>query len=321
MEPTFKLWSETNPAARLSLKPDLGMRGWDDLNEFEKDKIWRHFINKKWFKESQLLFHSVSHLNEKYKKASFGELTLNHSGPHIESGYLRSCCLANAYQDFVSIFHNNVENVVYELLSIYAYVNINQIDMQNSEHYTDIATKKEYIESAYEDLDKFAADFNDIFEQFSLNVVLTRRGILFRQEKKIIDDVYIPVISFLSGTGWKGVNRDLNDAFSKFQLKTPQGYSSCVTHSISALQAFLQIIVYKKVGKGELGNLIAEAQKAGLIPNDSFTSKIFKDIESILMEERQKTGDPHPKKEYANEKTAKLILNLIMVFIQHCMIN
>ena len=65
--------------------------------------------------------------------------------------------------------------------------------------------------------------------------------------------------------------------------------------------------------------MFIEAQKKDLIPKDSFTTKILKDITSILMEERQRSGDPHPKKEYANEKIAKLTLNLIMIFIQHCL--
>jgi len=38
------------------------------------------------------------------------------------------------------------------------------------------------------------------------------------------------------------------------------------------------------------------------------------------MQKRQEVGDPHPKKEYANEGTAKLVMNLSMIFIQHCIV-
>jgi hypothetical protein len=39
------------------------------------------------------------------------------------------------------------------------------------------------------------------------------------------------------------------------------------------------------------------------------------------MGERQETGDPHPKKEYATERNAKLVLNLAMIFLQHSMVD
>jgi hypothetical protein len=67
------------------------------------------------------------------------------------------------------------------------------------------------------------------------------------------------------------VNRDLGDAFKDYRLKTEQGYSSCVTHTISSLQAYLQILVNKKIGKGDISSLILEARKSGLIQNDKFT--------------------------------------------------
>lgn len=38
----FKLWSEVNPKAREELKPDLGLRNWNDLSVEEKYKIWKY---------------------------------------------------------------------------------------------------------------------------------------------------------------------------------------------------------------------------------------------------------------------------------------
>jgi len=60
------------------------------------------------------------------------------------------------------------------------------------------------------------------------------------------------------------------------------------------------------------------AQKKKLIPENSFTQKIFDNLESIFARQRQETSIAHPKKQYANEKNARLILNLAMVFLQHC---
>jgi hypothetical protein len=139
-----------------------------------------------------------------------------------------------------------------------------------------------------------------------------------RQDSKIIEEVYEPILSFLSNNKWEEVNRLLSDSFADYRKNTPQGYSNCVTNTISAVQAFLQILVHDKTGKGEISKLIAEAQKKSLVPNDFFTQKIFENMESILAKERQETGIAHPKKEYATEKNTRTILNLAMIFIQHC---
>jgi hypothetical protein len=42
---------------------------------------------------------------------------------------------------------------------------------------------------------------------------------------------------------------------------TPQGYSDCITKTFSAIQAFLQILVYGKTGKGNFADLIKEARE------------------------------------------------------------
>ena len=55
--------------------------------------------------------------------------------------------------------------------------------------------------------------------------------------------------------------------------------------------------------------------------NDFFTKEIFKNIESIFARERQDKGNAHPKKEYATEKSARTLMNLSMIFLQHCIQN
>ena len=44
-------------------------------------------------------------------------------------------------------------------------------------------------------------------------------------------------------------------------------------------------------------------------------------MESIFARERQETSNAHPMKEYATEKNTRLILNLAMIFFQHCIQN
>jgi hypothetical protein len=127
------------------------------------------------------------------------------------------------------------------------------------------------------------------------------------------------VLNLLADKKWDPVNRDLRNAMSAYLKNTAEMYSSSITLTISALQGFLQIIVTEETGKVNIGKLIKEAQSKKLIPDDIFTRCIFRDMESIFMQERKKSGDAHPKKEYANEKTARLIFNLTMVFMQHCL--
>ena len=153
---------------------------------------------------------------------------------------------------------------------------------------------------------------------FCLIGAITRNGFGPRQDEKIIEEIYEPVLGYLSDPKWKKVNEILSDAFSDYRKNTPQGYSGCVTNTISAVEAYLQILVDGKTGGTKLSPLISEAQKKNLIANDVFTQTIFKNIEAIFARERQSTGDAHPKDEYATEKNARTILNLAMIFIQHC---
>lgn len=297
----FKLWSDNNLKAKETLKPDLGVRSWDQISKREKEVVWCHFINKGWFGINNNTYNAVKSLNEANKARAFCEHLLQHGMPHTygsQNFTLRECCLEAAGLDFNHIFHNEHQDVVYELLSYYIVtLNMNEYDKE-----------KLYFKNL----------FNDISNQFGLNILMIETSFVPRQGEKIIKEIYEPVLSYLLDEKWKEANRILVDAFNEYRKNTPQGYSNCVTNTVSAIQAFLQTLVNEKTGKGNISQLITEAQKISLIPNDFFTQKIFDNIESIFAKERQETGIAHPKKEYANEKNARTILNLAMVFIQHC---
>jgi len=344
MRPMFKSWSETNKEAERFLKPDLGLRGWDELTKGEKDKIW-HYLKFYFFDiqttahyseipyeykfygydykfygnlpkereyKKRAIIESISYLNENYKARSFAETFLKNPG------------LDSACYDFYNIFMNQTEAVVMELLSAYAkflyYVTKNDcsiyIDKSKNESEEDFLQRK--IEAEYKFFDSFSKRLNDVFLQFGIKYYLTRGGFVPRQEEKIINEIYEPVLSCLSHPKWKDVNKILSDAFDEYKKNTSQGYSNCVTNTVSSIEAFLQIVVNGKTGKGEISKLITEAQKKKLIPDDFFTQKIFENLESVLARQRAETGIAHPKKEYANEKNARLMLNLAMIFFHHC---
>ncbi|MFA5991544.1 MAG: hypothetical protein WC794_04865 [Candidatus Doudnabacteria bacterium] len=295
----FTKWSEIQPSSKRNLRPDLGIREWGKLSKQEKDSILLHFLNDGWFGTDGDTFSAVSEFAEDHKARFFCNHLLAHGGPHYfeTNSYksLKQCCPQNAQQDLHYIFLTEHQDVVYELISYYA----------------ENLSPQEYK--------RFVVEFNDIFDQFGLNVLINTNGFILRQDPQIVKDIYEPTLKLLADKRWEPVGRELDDAFNNYLKNTPQDFSSSITHAVAGVQAFLQILINNETGEGDIAGLLKEALKNNLIPNDKFSEKIFKDLVSILMAERQAKGDPHPKEEYANEKTARLLLNLVMVFIQHCL--
>ncbi len=332
----FKLWSEIKKEAKGELSPDFGFRDWADLSSDDKYLIWKylewHFFSKdelhqdfsygdrrcnyKFFgdydeKDNKLtrVVNSIQFLNLKYKAKSYAR-------NFLEDNKYNSAC-----HDFYQIFSTQSENVVLELLSLYSNLIIferNNREPRLNENENDDEFKKRTFEWRWEVFDRFSEDLNEVFIQFGVKYYLTRGSFVPRQDSKIMEEIYKPVLDYLSDNKWKEVNNLLEDSFSEYRKNTPQGYSNSVTNTISTIQAFLQILNNGKTGKGNISHLIIEAQKKGLIGNDSFTKQIFDNVESIFAKERQETSTAHPKKEYATEKNARTMLNLAMIFFQHC---
>ncbi|MDP2683733.1 MAG: hypothetical protein Q8P20_01625 [bacterium] len=298
----FKFWSQTNQESKKFLTPNLSVRSLSDCDEEERKIILKNFINKGWLTDNNLklyVHNAIRRFGDANKANNFCPKTLDHGGPHYLYGStLDDCCRECTHSDFWNIFSNKPKEVSYELLSYY----VNELD--NSDY--------------YQHRNKFKNCFNDISNQFALDILMVEDQFIPKQEEKIVNEIYEPVLSFLSDSKWKEVNVILADAFSEYRKNSPQGYSNSVTNTISAIQAFLQILNNKKQGKGNISYLITEAQKNGLINNDSFTKQIFDNLESIFAKERQETSIAHPKKEYATEKNARIMLNLAMIFFQHC---
>jgi len=308
---SFKLWSELNPEALKQLKPTFGIRSWNHLNLSEKQTIWKHLQHKYFFTENNerynevyyefdsdffdngMIMEIIDELNTLYKAKSYG---IN----FLEFRTEDSACL-----DFLSLFMKEDEYVVIEMLSLTA---------------KQLIRKDNKNKIIWKYFDEFLNDLNELFSHFGLNLCLTRAGFIPKQEDRIMIEVYEPVLQIFSNPKWKEVNQHLSDAFSEYRKNSEPSFSNCVTNTVTAVQAFLQIIVNGKTGSGDISKLVLQAQKLKLIPDDSFSKDIFKNIESILMRERQDTGIAHPKKEYATEKSARLVLNVSMVFFQHCIV-
>lgn len=328
----FKLWSQIKTGAKENINPKLGLRSWSELEYQEKERMWRYFQLKNHFVfdkpdedfyyeevpvnecDFQAIIDAVNFMNKTYKKFEYTENFLNgdmHQG---------------SFKDFKMIFLNEKSDVVLELLSAYSRSLFLFRDKKDIRDKEDGETQEEYekkvLEFKLEPLEIFKAIFNDIFEQFELNVRLTKGGIIPFNPKYIIKEIYDPVFEALCDKKFEKVNREIEDAIKHFRQKNKDSYSICITLCIGAIEEFLKVIIaekYQKADSSTLADLISEALKKQIIPNDFFSKQVFSNLKSILARERKEKGNAHAKEEYATEKNAKLMLNLTVVFIQHCL--
>lgn len=335
----FKLWSEQNEEAKSLFKPNLGLRSWDDLSQIDKGVIWehmrQHFFDKtpglgsttySGHSEARYMFYGHEYILKNTIINTISALIGRHKSLNLAPKFLRYPSENNACEEFYSIFIKRPGDVVLELLSTY-YQQLfsflyNNRKTSNAQSPTESLEDYEGTIAGYTqgNVNPFIEDLNDISDQFRLNITLTPQGFLPKQDSKIMENIVIPAMDCLAGAKWQKVNESLRDALHEFEKNTNLGYSQCVTSTVSAIQAFLQITIHGDIGTGNISQLITEAQKRNLIPSDAFTKTVFRNIESILAIERQSTGTAHPKLEYATQKNAKLLLNLAMVFFQHCLV-
>lgn len=307
LEDKFSLWGERSKEIQDKLTPDLGLRTWDDITRDEKGQMW-NYIEVITSVYSAQITSAIREMSEMHK--------VNNYTPNFVKDYNEDA----AQRDFYNIFMNEDHDVVMQLFSLLG----REMIKKGKDDFTDnpgpYESKEKFKqrkkEKIYMDVDAVSDRVNDVFRDFGINVKMTRSGFIPRQDEKINSEIYEPVIGFLAGQDeLKEVNRDLSDAFGDYQKGD---YSSSITHTISALEAYLQTKRYGETGKGTLGALIGECRQKGLIPDDPFTKKVFSGLDSIFAIYRKKEGDAHPKEKYSNEENAKLILNLAMVFLQHC---
>lgn len=309
----FKSWSETSPAAKESLAPSFELRDWSSLSDDEKTKILKHLASLGWFVSSgdkDKIVDSVDQLNYTYKVQVYGKALFNMGGPESGNFGYTSETYKAAADDFFTIIRELDKDVVFELLSFY-------VERLIEKHYLSDDPTDDDIDNAYKRFDRFSNAINEVFTQFGVNMSLTRQSFVPKQEQVVHELVVEPTLKILAAPKWKNVQSDFKDAITEYRKGTKKAYSTAITHIVSGVQAYLQLKVKGKIGKGEISQLIKDGMKSGVLPSDALSKKILEGIESELMEYRQKQGDAHPKAEYANEESARVILNLALVFIQH----
>ena len=118
----FRLWSEINPELYKRLKPEFGIRSWDDLDSNDKHIIWKYLeyyffdqtvqtkrgvlgeIEKEYYR-----FIGASDRQEKVKSRIFDSIALitnNYKTQNFAPYFLEDLKMNSACIDFANIFMN-----------------------------------------------------------------------------------------------------------------------------------------------------------------------------------------------------------------------
>ena len=204
------------------------------------------------------------------------------------------------------------------MLSILASRYIDQMHFKWAEEASNKELREKYAAEAFGKFDRFANCLNHIFEQFSINWRVTRSGLVPMQDEKITAEIYAPTLLALSDPKWKAVNADLSKMFQDYG---DRNYSEAITKAHAAVQRFLQIVAGEEGtnSKGEVGKLFQQAKKNGLIPAGKFSEQFINAVQSAIVAERATNSTAKPAMKEAAATDALLVMNLTMVFFQHCL--
>lgn len=319
--PKFKLYGENDLRIKEDIQPRLGLRKWSDLETSEKAIAFQELQNKGWIVAySKEILETIEYLNYHFLRQCPGKKL--HSTPReVDSrGYDNVSKRMNAaLLDFTNIFLNEKpEALVFRMLTKFAESYIDYNSYQSAEKEKVDEKRHEYIEKAFNQFDALSNCLNHIFEQFSVNAVLTRNGLVPRQDEKITREIYEPTLKVLSDPKWKTVSEDLAAMFTDYR---EERYPEAITKAHRVIQRFLQILVGKegKSGKGEVGKLFSEAKATGIIPVNRFTEPIIQVFQGFISSERANKSTAKPAMKAATPSDALLVMNVVMVFLQHCL--
>lgn len=319
--PKFSLYGETEPQVDESIQSTLPLRAWYDLSYAEKEIALQELRNLGWLSDgSSEILSTIYYLNHHFLRSCPGQ-NLHKIAPQRDS-YGRDNSAQRreaAANDFELIFLNEESDaLVLRMLSKLADAYIDKHFYTAASKETDEEKQQLLVASAFEKFDRLASALNHIFEQFSVNQLVTRSGIVPRQENLISDVVYKPTLQILSAPKWASVDADLRRMFEDYR---DCSYAEAITKAHSAVHRFLQIIAGEegKSGKGEVGKLFAKAKFSGKIPVNKFTEPLISVLQNYFPSERATNSTAKPALKEAGSSDALLMMNLVMVFLQHCL--
>jgi hypothetical protein len=319
--PEFHLYGQDDPSVEESIQPKLALRDWADLSKEDRGIAYQYVVNNGWLKDySPEILRTIAYLNEAFLRQCPGK-NLHKIKPerHHHGGDNQHERGRAASADFEIIFlRERSDSMVLRMLSKFASCHITQHDLDAAKREADEGKRKTHVDSAFRNFDRLANCLNHIFEQFSVNQVVTRSGFVPRQDEKITTEVYEPTLRALSDPKWRAVSEDLAKMFEDYR---DRNYSEVITKAHAAVQRFLQIIAGEegKSGKGEVGKLFQAAKAKGLIPVNRFTEPLVTVIQGYIVSERATNSTAKPTLKDATSSDAMLMMNVVLVFVQYCL--
>lgn len=319
--PKFTLYGENDDEIESKIQPLLSLRCWSELSGNEKQTAFQELKNKGWIEShSNQVFKTIEYLNSTFLRECPGKHLhaikpeRSYRGIGNESQRIKA-----AHMDFEHIFlHEKSDALVLRMLSKFADCYIDKYRYRLAFEATDMDKRKEYIVEAYQNFDTLSNCLNHIFQQFSVNQLVTRSGFIPRQDEKIIQEVYVPTLHILADPKWKTVSDDLAKTFEDYR---DGNFSETITKAHRAVQRFLQILVGEegKNAKGEVKVLLQKAKEEGLLPINRFTEPFVNLIHSFIVSERATNSTAKPSVKEASSSDAMLMMNLVMIFLQYCL--
>lgn len=321
--PKFRLYGDGDPEIEEALQSTLGLRAWGELTVDERKLAFEHLVAKKCISsESYRPLRTAEHLNQRYlRQCLCKRLHFIDSAPssdHSKDHLLRT---EAAYLDIQDIFICEKSDVmVLRMLTMWLSYHIK--DDYISKCASDISDKEKerYLSMAYKEFDAVAKCLNHIFEQFSVNQFVTRTGFIPRQDYKITKDIYVPTLTLLADPKWKSVSDDLAKMFEDYGSGD---FAAVIAKAHCAVQRFLQILVGEegKNGKGAFGKLYSKAKKERLFGDNQFSGRMINVISTYIPSERANNSTAKPSQKEASSTDALLMMNVVMVLLQHCLQN
>jgi hypothetical protein len=318
------LYGENDPRIEEALQSSLSLRRWSDLSESEKQIALQELSNSNWLENySREILATIDYLNYTYLRECPGKNL--HAVKPTRVTYAHdfdnsSDRMKAALDDFYTIFMNDTDAMVFRMLSKFVSCYIDGFDYGRAESAKADIEREKLIESAFEKFDRLANCLNHIFEQFAINQMVTRNGFVPRQDEKITKEIYEPTLKVLADPKWKTVSIDLAKMFEDYR---EENYAEAITKAHGAVQRFLQILVGEegKNSKGEVGKLFQKAKDDGMIPVNRFTEPIINVIQGFVVSERATNSTAKPTLKDATASDALLVMNVVMVLLQHCLQN
>jgi hypothetical protein len=322
--PKFTPYGEGDSATEQSIQPTLALRGWNALSKAEKKTALQQLQNLGWLRPSNDFLQTIQSLNQDFLRVCPGK-HLHNLVPQLhtyspQADQIRSQQQEAALKDFREIFVNEPnEGLVLRMLSLLAQYQISQATL-TSARAKEGKEREALIQKAFENFDRFANCLNHIFEQFSVNQLVTRNSFVPRQDEKITEQLYKPTLIILADPKWTTVNADLSEMFVDYR---EQRYAEVITKAHSAVQRFLRIVVGDEgnSGKGELAKLVREAKDRGIIPANRFVEPVIAAILSYLPSERATNSTAKPALKDTTPSEALLMMNVVMILLQFCLQN